>query len=71
MGPILESLSSQVSKDVKIMKHNVDNEPAMAQKFNIRGIPTMVLLRDGRAVETLVGVRNEKQLLEVIERHKA
>lgn len=54
VGPILEEIHIE-REDVEIVKCNVDDNPELAQRFNIRGIPTVLFFNDGKVQETLVG----------------
>jgi len=42
VGPILEEISNEMSNDIVIAKHNIDNEPNAPTKYGVRGIPTML-----------------------------
>ena len=53
--PVLEELQSELGDSAKIVKLNVDENPNIAQQFGISGIPTMLLFKDGRVVDKLVG----------------
>ncbi len=55
IAPILEEISSE-RDDVIIKKLNIDENPQRAMEFGVRGIPTMILFRDGSAAATKVGV---------------
>ena len=45
IGPVLEEISGEMSEQVIIAKHNIDNEPNTPTKYGIRGIPTMLFLK--------------------------
>ena len=60
IGPILEELSDEMSAQVTIAKHNIDNEPNTPTKYGVRGIPTMLLFKDGELVSRQVGVAPKK-----------
>ena len=47
IGPSLEEISNEMSDQITIAKHNIDNEPNTPTKYGIRGIPTMLLFKDG------------------------
>ena len=47
IGPILEEISDEMSNEVTIAKHNIDEEPNTPTKYGVRGIPTMLLFKDG------------------------
>ena len=55
IGPILEEISDEMSKEVTIAKHNIDEEPNTPTKYGVRGIPTMLLFKDGELKSTKVG----------------
>jgi thioredoxin 1 len=69
MWPILENLAKDMGAKVKIMKHNVDNEPQIPSAFNIRSIPTMILFQDGKPVEKIVWVQQVSDLKKLIEKY--
>lgn len=55
IGPALEEISEEMSDQVTIAKINIDDHPETPGKFGVRSIPTMILFKDGKAVETKVG----------------
>lgn len=69
MGPILEELAKVMGDKVRILKHNVDNEPTTAGQFGIRSIPTMVIMKDGQPVDKVVGVRDVSELQDLLSKH--
>jgi thioredoxin 1 len=62
MIPRLGELAGKMGDGVKIMKMNVDENPQIPQKFRIMSIPTMIVFKDGKAVEQLVGVKSVDDL---------
>ena len=62
IGPILEELSDEMSSQVTIAKHNIDNEPNTPTKYGVRGIPTMLLFKDGELKATKVGATTNQIL---------
>ena len=62
VSPILEELSREYAGRLKVVKVNVDDNPALAQRFDARSIPTMVVLQNGRAVDRIVGAMPKPQL---------
>ncbi len=62
VGPILEDLSREYAGRIKVVKVNVDDNPATAQRFEAYSIPTMVVLKDGRVVDRIVGAMPKAQL---------
>ena len=55
IGPILEEIGAEKKDKLKILKLNVDENPQTPQKFGVRGIPTLMLFKDGNLVDTKVG----------------
>jgi thioredoxin 1 len=68
VGPILESLSENI-KEVIFVKCNVDENPEIAQKYNVRGIPTFLFFNNGELVASEVGVMMEAGFKEKINKH--
>lgn len=64
MGPVIEELAEEYKEKagVKIGKLNVDEDRAIAGKYNIMGIPTLLLFKSGKAIDRLVGY-NTKDIL--------
>ena len=67
IGPILEELSDELSDKIRIAKHNIDEEPNTPTKFGVRGIPTMLLFKDGELKSTKVGATTKSNLQSWIE----
>lgn len=65
MAPVLEEVANTI-KDVTIVKLNVDEDPAIAQKFNVMSIPTLVLFKNGSEIATTIGYQAKPQVLEFI-----
>jgi len=68
VGPILEKISNEHSDKAMIGKINVDDHSEKAAEFNIRGIPTVLIFKDGKLVEQIVGAQNESTYLDAIDR---
>ena len=63
IGPTLEEISNEMSDQVIIAKHNIDNEPNTPTKFGVRGIPTMLLFKDGELKATKVGTATKSNIV--------
>lgn len=61
-APVLEKLDAELQGSVKICKVDVDENPGLAQRFGVSSIPTLVVIRDGKAVKGVVGLHNLEQL---------
>ena len=66
IGPTLEEISDEMANDIVIAKHNIDNEPNTPTKYGVRGIPTMLLFKDGELKATKVGASTKSNILEWI-----
>lgn len=69
LGPTFERLADQFGEKVTFAKVNVDELPEIANKFSIRSIPTLILMKDGCAVESMVGLRSEQEISQFLSRH--
>ena len=65
MTPVVEELATEKEGTIKVCKVNVDDEPDLAQKFNIMSIPTFVAIKERKVVGTSVGVQTKQQILEL------
>ena len=61
-APVLEKLDTELQGSVKICKVDVDENTGLAQRFGVSSIPTLVVIRDGKAVKGVVGLHNLEQL---------
>ena len=62
IGPIVNELAKDFDGRAKVAKVNVDDAPALAQRFEIQGIPTILIFRDGRVVDQVTGVVPRREL---------
>jgi thioredoxin 1 len=62
IAPLLDEAATQYQGRVTIAKVNVDDNPETAAKFGVRGIPTLMLFKDGKAAATKVGALSKSQL---------
>lgn len=69
VGPIIEQLSREMAGRVAFAKLNVDMNPQASQAFGIQSIPTLLVFRQGRLVDRIVGALPKPQLAAMIERH--
>jgi len=63
IGPTLEEISEEMSNEVTIAKHNIDEEPNTPTKYGIRGIPTMLLFKAGELKATKVGATTKSNIV--------
>lgn len=67
MEPILEEIEKEVAGKVTIEKINVDEDPQKASQYGVMGIPTYVVLKDGKEVSRKVGFTPKEELLKLIQ----
>ena len=65
--PVLDEVASELGENAEIFKVNVDENGDLAQKYGIRGIPTMIFFKDGEAAKTLVGVQPKEEIKKSLE----
>ena len=64
VAPVLEQIASENEGKVRLAKLNVDDAPAVAQRYGIMSIPTLMVFKDGQAKKRIVGAKGKGQLLE-------
>ena len=67
IAPMLDELATEYAGRIKICKMDVDDNSITPSKFNVRGIPTLLMLKDGNVEATKVGALSRAQLVEFIE----
>jgi thioredoxin 2 len=67
MGPAFEAAGRELEGRVRFAKVNTDDAPMLARRFGVRGIPTLVLFRDGREVKRMSGVIDARSLARWVE----
>ena len=67
IAPALEEIAREMDGRVKVAKVNIDDNPRIPQKYGVRGIPTLMLFKDGEVAATKVGALPKGQLHEWIE----
>lgn len=69
LGPIVEQVGEEMADRLTVYKCNVDDEGALAQRFGIMSIPTLILFKGGEAVHTMVGSVPKATLVAELEAH--
>lgn len=64
LSPILDDVAKELGDQVTIAKVNIDDNPESPQKYGVRGIPTLILFKNGKPVATKVGAMPKGQLVE-------
>ncbi|MBI1288769.1 MAG: thioredoxin [Flavobacteriales bacterium] len=69
MGPILKDVSKQVGERAKILKIDVDRNPKVAAKYQIQGVPTLMVFKNGKMLWRQSGVVPANQLVSILEKN--
>ena len=68
MAPILEQLALEMAGRLRVVKLNVDENPSTASRFNAMSIPTLVMIKDGREIDRIIGVHPKTEVARRIAR---
>ena len=71
MAPILKEVKAELGEGIKVIKVDVDRNPALASNFQVRGVPTLILFRQGQQKWRQSGVVPKHQLLEILRSQQA
>lgn len=69
IAPVLQQVADEYGEKIKVVKVNVENATQVPQKFGIRGIPTLMLFKDGQSVATKVGAVDKSQLVAFLDQN--
>ncbi len=69
IAPTIEKIAERYEGRARVVKVNVDENPATAQRYGIKGIPTLILFNEGKEAERIVGAVSGDALARVIEKH--
>lgn len=67
LTPIIEEIANEYEGKAKICKFNTDENQQFVSQFGIRGIPTMIIFKDGQEVKRLVGLRQKPEIADVLD----
>ncbi|HRY33575.1 MAG TPA: thioredoxin [Bacteroidales bacterium] len=70
LAPILNEVAEEVNGKARIAKLNIEKHQALANQYKVRSIPTLILFRNGKEIDRIVGVKNKEYLVSKIERAK-
>jgi len=68
-APILKEVAGEMKGKLRIIKIDVDKNPAIAAQYQVRGVPTLILFRKGEAIWRQSGVASKPQLIQIIKQH--
>jgi len=64
LSPIIQEVAKELNGKVRVIKIDVDKNPAVSSKFQIRGVPTMILFKDGKSVWRQSGVLQKREIID-------
>ncbi len=68
IAPIVEEMAQTYNGKIRVTKMNVDENPSTPGKYGVRGIPTLILFKDGKIIDQLVGAVPKNQIKELLEK---
>ena len=68
VGPVVEQLAVELAGRMRVAKLNVDENPATAARFRIQSIPALVMFKDGREVDRIIGAQQKSEILRRVQR---
>lgn len=68
IAPVVDELAVEMAGRVRVAKLNVDENPLTASRFNLRSIPTLLVIKDGREVDRIVGVQPKSDIARRLQR---
>lgn len=69
IGPIIDQIATDFASSATVAKLNVDDNTATAQRYGIKGIPTLILFNEGKEVERVVGATGKDSITRIIEKY--
>lgn len=70
LAPILKDAKSELGDDVKIVKIDVDKNQPLANKYQVRGVPTLILFKNGKQLWRQSGVLQKSELVQLVRSHQ-
>ena len=67
LAPTVAAIAEHYGDAISVVKLNVDDNPSTAQRYGIKGIPTLILFREGKMVDRLVGANPKESIMKLIE----
>lgn len=70
LGPVLEQVADTVKDEFQIVKVDIDENMDLARKYGVMSVPTMIVIKEGKEVDRMVGFRQPNQIIETLNKHK-
>lgn len=71
LSPTVDAIADERAGKLKVCKCDIDQQPDLANRFGVMSVPTLILFKGGKGVETLVGAQPKSRLLAAIDQHLA
>ncbi len=65
ISPVVDEIAEELP-EIKVVKVNIDEQPELASAFNVMSIPTLAVMKDGKIIKTMVGVRPKASILKML-----
>ncbi|MBA3442085.1 MAG: thioredoxin [Pyrinomonadaceae bacterium] len=69
LAPTVEAVAEKYTTNARVVKLNVDENPSVSQRYGIKGIPTLILFKNGKEEERVVGATSKDAISRMIEKH--
>jgi thioredoxin 1 len=69
LAPTVEAVAEKYADTARVVKLNVDHNPSVSQRFGIKGIPTLILFKNGKEEERVVGATSEQAISRMLDKH--
>ena len=69
LAPTVEAVAEKYATTASVVKLNVDNNPSVSQRYGIKGIPTLILFKNGKEEERVVGATSEQAISRMLDKH--
>lgn len=69
LAPKLEEVAGELGSKIKVVKLNIDENPDAPSRYNVKGIPTMILFKNGQEIDQIVGNHPKENILALLQKH--
>jgi len=69
LAPTVEAVAEKYAANARVVKLNVDDNPSVSQRYGIKGIPTLILFKNGKEEERVVGATSESAISRMLDKH--
>ncbi|HEY1768922.1 MAG TPA: thioredoxin [Chthoniobacterales bacterium] len=67
IAPVIDEIAKENGERFRVAKVNIDDDPALMQRFNVRGVPSLLFFKDGKLRDQIVGVAAKKAIVDKLE----